>query len=325
VGRDFSPIVKQWVYYHGRDYVDLPCATLVEDANRFVAQYNMKPVSLEEGEELKEALKKAVRDERSALAFADALMPDLFGTESQVKWAQEIRKEAIKTALDLRHEAFHNWSFEKAKRLSKYVTEVLRRKRSAKWFIDNRLDLKEFPSFNGGRRSIRIPKVQKSEARWTHARNVLRPETITHPGIVEILWPQKGGPLLNYEDDYDYFKLILSRHPKEKTSPYVEDLCQFLSILILTKFCRYDWDGSPSGWSGLRSGPAQIIRLQIAELARALLSMGYPVIVTDDEARALVRSRCFIKFLIESPNQRIFHGNVCHQIFNLHGKRNYTG
>lgn len=298
MARDFSPIVQQWVYYHGRDYVDLPCATLVEDANRFVAQYNMKPVSLEEGEELKEALKKAVRDERSALAVADARMPDLFGTESQVKWAQEIRQEAIKTALDLRHEAFHNWSFEKAKRLSKYVTEVLRRKRSAKWFIDNRLDLKEFPSFNGGRRSLRIPKVQKSEAEMdSRAEMMLRPETITHPGIVEILWPQKGGPLLNYEDDYDYFKLILSRHPKEKTSPYVEDLCHFLVILVRTKFCRYDWDGSPGGWRGLQKGPAQIIRLQIAELARALLAMGYPVIVTDDEARALVRSEMFRQIL----------------------------
>lgn len=298
MGRDFSRIVERWVYYFGRNHVDLSCATLVEIANRCVAEYNMDPVSLEEGEELKEALKKAVRDERSALAVADALMPDLLGTESQIKWAQEIRQEAIKTALDLRHKAFCNLSIEKAKKLSKYVSEVLGRKRSAKWFIDNRLDFKEFPSFNGGRRSIRIPKVQKSEAEMdSRAEMMLRPETITHPGIVEILWPQKGGPLMNYEDDYDYFKLILSRHPKEKTSPYVEDLCQFLNILIRTKFCRYDWDGSPSGWRGLHNGPAQIIRLQIAELARALLSMGYPVIVTDDEARALVRSEMIHQIL----------------------------
>ena len=199
MARDFSQIVQDWVYYHGRDLVDLSCAALVEIANKFVVFYNMKPVSLEEGEELKEALKKAVRDERTSLAVSDALMPELFGTESQVKWAKEIRQEAIKTALGLRHKAFHNLSLEKAKKLSKYMTEVLRRKRSAKWFIDNRLEFKEFPSFNGGRRSILLPKVQMSEAEMdSRAEMMLRPETIMHPGIIEILWPQKGAPLLEY-------------------------------------------------------------------------------------------------------------------------------
>jgi hypothetical protein len=70
-------------------------------------------------------------------------------------------------------------SLNKAEKLSKYVSEVLRKKCSAKWFIDNRLDFKEFPSFNGGRRSIRIPKVQKSEAEMdSRAEMMLRPETI---------------------------------------------------------------------------------------------------------------------------------------------------
>jgi len=295
VGRDFSPIVQKWVYYFGRDHVDLPCATLVKIANRCVDEYNMEPVSLEEGEELKEALKKAVRDERSALAVADALMPDLVGTDSQVKWAKEVRKEAIETALELRHKAFLSFSIKKAKKLSKYVTEVLRRKRSAKWFIDNRLDFKEFPSFNGGHRSIRVPKVQMSEAEMdSRAEMMLRPETIAHPGMVEILWPQNGGPLMKYEADYDYFEIIHSRQYTRKGPPRNdENFNQHLQILLFTQHCRYKWEGTPSGWRGLHNGPDEIVRLQIAELAGALLSMGYPVIVTDDEARALVRSEMF--------------------------------
>ena len=169
MGRDFSPIVQQWVYYHGRDYVDLPCATLVEDANRFVAQYNMKPVSLEEGEELKESLKKAVRDERNSLAVADALMPDIFGTESQVKWAQEIRKDAIETALKLRQKAFERLSLNKAEKLSKYVVEVLRKKRSAKWFIDNRLDFRNSLRSTEAVEASAYPKYKRARPRWTHA------------------------------------------------------------------------------------------------------------------------------------------------------------
>jgi hypothetical protein len=127
----------------------------------------MDPVQPAEGVYLVAAIENALADAAHARAVADAVMPKLTGTEKQIHWAEEIRRKAIAKAYKLCREARRRQDEYAERRLTAYMDGVLRKKDSARWFIDNRFDFSEFQSITKQMtlRKFELMSAVESEAR----------------------------------------------------------------------------------------------------------------------------------------------------------------
>lgn len=148
MARDFSYLARFWVETYGKDITRLPRDKMVEIANHCIKAdivHSMEPVRPEEGIYLAAAVEIALDDDSRAKVTADAAMPKLTGTNKQILWAELIRRDAIAAARLLRQRVMRQMDELTVMRLDAFVTLVLRKESKAKWFIDNRADLTDFP------------------------------------------------------------------------------------------------------------------------------------------------------------------------------------
>jgi hypothetical protein len=167
MARDFSEIAKLWVETYGDGILQLSYARIVGIANHCIdvgLVAKMDSIQPAEGPYLIADIESALADAAHERAVADAAMPKLTGTEKQIHWAEEIRKNAIEKAYKLCREARRRQDEYLVDRLTAYVDGVLRQKDSARWFIDNRFDFYEFQSITKQKTMGKFESTSVAEA-----------------------------------------------------------------------------------------------------------------------------------------------------------------
>ncbi len=200
-----------------------------------------------------------------ARAEADAALPALIGTPKQIRWANQIRTQAIRNARMLRRRAKQRQDERVVARLDEYLANVLQKKASALWFIDNRRVFVDFPGVLR-RMPEFLPQEQSSEAeREARAEMTLRPASGARSRRTEIT-VLSDGLLLMYPQDFDFLGVV-DRHDLK-------------------------WDPESLGWRGNPALPGDPAADRAAALAADLLAEGYAVWCrTTPPAGRLVRSR----------------------------------
>ncbi len=255
--RDFSALARFMVSAYGEEIARGPIVSMVLAANLCIDEDRVPSMDLvmpEEGMRLANAVKVAVDAEARARAMADARLPALAGSKAQVRWAEEIRKVAIDAVDGLRRDALRSGNELAAQRHQAYASETLRRVTCARWFIDNRREL---------RRQGDQDAMSGAEAR-AREEMTIQPEDVRHDGCVEIR--RKNGCLLvTHEKDPDFLRIM--------------------------RASRLRWDPDAEGWAGRKEWSKVPITEQIARLAAVLMNEGFAVMVSDDAARAEARAR----------------------------------
>lgn len=254
---------------YGEEIVKLPLKRMVEAANQCIDSNlvpYMDPVKMEEGFKLAAAVQTALGDDMRARAEADARMPELTGSDSQVRWAMEIRRDAIEIAQRLRQYALRQQDEKMAILIDTFVAKSLRKESRARWFFDLRIEWRQHPLI------IKIisqqvdatgdAPVSQAEAEACEEMT-LRPKMETHAGRVEIgAW---GGRLLVlYGNDRDFLRVVRTH--------------------------RLRWDPDVMGWRGRNERKAMPVAEQTARLAASLIEEGFAMMVTNDEARDKARA-----------------------------------
>lgn len=269
MARDFRPLAKLWVRTYGEEILKLPAKKMVEAANRCIdadlVPY-MEPVKQSDGIKLVEAVQTELFEDVRKRAEADLRMPELTGSEKQVRWAKEIRNNAIEAARKLRQNALLQQDEKTALMIDAFVAKSLRKESRARWFIDLWMDYAHWPSFfkNMTGRVGTMDDVPVSAAEAEACEEMtLRPKVEKHEGSVIVsVW---GGRLLAlYRKDKDFLRVI---------RPY-----------------RLRWDPDVMGWRGRNERGRKLAADQIARLAAALVVEGFAVMVSSDEARSKAKA-----------------------------------
>ena len=255
--RDFGAMARFMASAYGEEIARWPLASMGLSANLCIDEDRvpyMDRVMPEEGMRLANAVKAAVDAEARARAIADKRLPVLVGSKAQVRWADEIRRAAIDAADGLRRDALRSGDEIAAQRLQAYASETLRKVACARWFIDNRRDL---------RRRGDQDAMSGAEAR-AREEMTIRPADVRHEGCAEIR--RKNECLMvSYGKDPDFLRIM--------------------------RACRLRWDPDAEGWAGRKEWGKVPVTEQISRLAAVLLKEGFAVMVSDDVARAEARVR----------------------------------
>lgn len=263
MARDFSELARVWVETYGKDIRRLPRDKLVEIANQCITADMvpyMDPVRPEEEMYIEAALMAALDEGALAKAKADAKMPQLIGTEKQVRWANIIRKDAIAAARLFRQRAMLEREEITSMRLTVYEEEVLHKVSNAIWFIDNRIEFAGFPKIiKGITRKTPLDQIIPMSEAEEEARTemTILPNSNKQMGVAEI--SVSDGLLTMFMRDLDFLKIARSHN--------------------------LNWDPDVLGWRRKIDGHGETTSDQIAGLAVALLAEGFTVMVSDDEAR----------------------------------------
>ena len=257
MARDFSEIARLWVDTYGDDILQLPNERIVEIANQCIDAglvAKMDPVQLAEGIHLITDVKDALAAAAHARAAADAAMPKLIGTEKQIQWAEEIRKNAIESAYKQCREAKQRQDEYSVSRLTGFIDGVLRKRDHARWFIDNRFGLIEYQIISKRKTARNFKIMSKAEAE-ARSEISLYPRT-PKPFPFQIALLADGSVALCARSD-DLASILLKHH--------------------------MSWDPDLVGW---RKIPPEDERTnQAAEIAADLVEKGFVAEVCDHEVR----------------------------------------
>ena len=230
------------------------------------------------------ARERDARNARNAEKARQLGFPDLIGTEKQVGWANTIRMEAIdKLENQL---AYNAQCIDKCKESGEYtpereasinsVMEKTRRvyhfigaQKSARWFIENKESMSSakwmWTCFNKDIVKFEEYEMTKApEPEPMKEEEILRPDEITHSGVVDIyVDTSRGHVTADYAKDDD-FRAILKK-------------------------LDFAWRPGDRVWrrdTGEMTGDP---RDRAAELAIRLIANGFAVAVHDEQAREMAK------------------------------------
>lgn len=254
-------LARLWVETYGEQILHLPLDRLVEIANQCIDSGLVsitEKLTPEDGACLLTEVKAALAASERARAEADAALPPLTGTPKQVRWAEQIRSQAIRTARMLRQRAKRQQDERVAARLDDYLESILRKKSGALWFINNRWAFVDFPGIVR-RVPDMLPEDPSSDAEQeARAEMTLYPASGAQNRRTEIA-VCGDGLLLLHPRDFNFLGVV-SKH-------------------------RLKWDAEALGWRGKSTLPSEPIADRAAVLIADLLTEGYAVMVADDVTR----------------------------------------
>ncbi len=256
-----SELARLWVETYGEQILHLPLGRLVEIANQCI-ESGLVPITdkltPEDGACLLVEIKTALAASERARAEADAALPPLTGTPKQVRWAEQIRSQAIRNARTFRQRAKQQQEERVVARLDDYLASVLQKKSGALWFINNRWAFVDFPGIVR-RMPEMLPEETSSDAEQeARAEMTLYPASGARNRRTEIA-VSGDGLLLLHPRDFDFLGVVGKHHLK--------------------------WDAEALGWRGKSTLPGEPIADQAAALTADLLAEGYAVMVADDLTR----------------------------------------
>ena len=257
MARNFSEIAKLWVETYGDDILQLSNSRIVEIANNCIdvgLVAKMDVIQPAEGSYLKADIESALADAAHERAIANAAMPKLTGTEKQIHWAEEIRKNAIEKAYKLCREARRRQDEYVADRLIAYVDGVLRQKDSARWFIDNRFDFYEFQSITKQKSMGKFETMSVAEA---EALSEISIQPMSLKAIALNVALLADGSLALCPRSSDLIRILNKHH------------------LVL--------DPALAGWR--KRPPMHEIKEQAAEIVADIVEMGFVAEVCDPDVR----------------------------------------